>query len=80
MAKHYLDFEKPLVELEREIENLRRFSMGKHIHSERTIKESGRQASSVTKRDILQLNRLANYTAGKAYRPAQDIPLYPIDV
>jgi len=32
MAKHYLDFEKPIVELEKEIENLRRFSMGKHIY------------------------------------------------
>ena len=32
MAKHYLDFEKPLIELEKEIENLRRFSMGKHIY------------------------------------------------
>jgi acetyl-CoA carboxylase carboxyl transferase subunit alpha len=32
MVKHYLDFEKPLIELEREIEKLRRFSMGKHIY------------------------------------------------
>ena len=32
MVKHYLDFEKPLVELEREIENLRKFSSGKHLH------------------------------------------------
>jgi acetyl-CoA carboxylase carboxyl transferase subunit alpha len=32
MAKHYLDFEKPIIELEKEIENLRRFSMGKHIY------------------------------------------------
>lgn len=29
MVKHYLEFEKPLIELEREIENLRRFSKGK---------------------------------------------------
>ena len=29
MVKHYLEFEKPLVELEREIENLKRFSKGK---------------------------------------------------
>jgi acetyl-CoA carboxylase carboxyl transferase subunit alpha len=28
MVKHYLEFEKPLVELEREIENLKRFSKG----------------------------------------------------
>jgi acetyl-CoA carboxylase carboxyl transferase subunit alpha len=32
MVKHYLDFEKPLIEMEREIENLRRFSTGKQIH------------------------------------------------
>jgi acetyl-CoA carboxylase carboxyl transferase subunit alpha len=31
MAKHYLDFEKPLVELEREIEHLKRFSRGKQV-------------------------------------------------
>ena len=29
MVKHYLEFEKPLIELEREIENLKRFSKGK---------------------------------------------------
>ncbi len=29
MVKHYLEFEKPLIELEREIENLKRFSRGK---------------------------------------------------
>ncbi len=32
MVKHYLEFEKPLIELEREIENLRRFSRGKPTH------------------------------------------------
>jgi len=32
MAKHYLDFEKPLIELEREVENLQRFSKGKQTH------------------------------------------------
>ena len=32
MVKHYLEFEKPLIELEREIENLKRFSRGKQIH------------------------------------------------
>ena len=31
MVKHYLDFEKPLVELESEIERLKRFSRGKQI-------------------------------------------------
>jgi acetyl-CoA carboxylase carboxyl transferase subunit alpha len=32
MVKHYLEFEKPLIDLEREIENLKRFSRGKQIH------------------------------------------------
>jgi len=32
MVKHYLDFEKPLVELETEIEHLKRFSKGKQLH------------------------------------------------
>ena len=32
MVRHYLDFEKPLVELEREIEDLKRFSRGKQLH------------------------------------------------
>ncbi len=32
MAKHYLDFEKPLVEIEREIEHLKRFSSGRPLH------------------------------------------------
>jgi acetyl-CoA carboxylase carboxyl transferase subunit alpha len=32
MVKHYLDFEKPLVDLEREIEHLKRFSSGRPLH------------------------------------------------
>jgi acetyl-CoA carboxylase carboxyl transferase subunit alpha len=32
MVRHYLDFEKPLVDLEREIENLKRFSRDKQLH------------------------------------------------
>jgi len=32
MVRHYLDFEKPLVELEREIEDLKRFSRDKQLH------------------------------------------------
>jgi len=32
MVKHYLEFEKPLIELEGEIESLKRFSKGKPIH------------------------------------------------
>lgn len=32
MVRHYLDFEKPLLELEREIEDLKRFSRGRQLH------------------------------------------------
>ncbi len=32
MVKHYLEFEKPLIELEREIEDLKRFSKGRPTH------------------------------------------------
>jgi acetyl-CoA carboxylase carboxyl transferase subunit alpha len=38
VVKHYLDFEKPLVELEREIENLRKFSSGKQLHFSEQLK------------------------------------------
>ena len=38
MVKHYLDFEKPLVELEREIEYLRRLSMDKHHHAQSQLR------------------------------------------
>jgi len=38
MAKHYLDFERPLVELEKEIEDLKRFSNGRQPHFENQLK------------------------------------------
>ena len=38
MVKHYLDFEKPLVELEGEIEHLKRLSLDQAIHSESQLK------------------------------------------
>src|SRR5512139_3196819 len=38
MAKHYLEFEKPLIELEREIENLKRFSRGRPSHFDEQLK------------------------------------------
>jgi acetyl-CoA carboxylase carboxyl transferase subunit alpha len=38
MVKHYLEFEKPLIELEREIENLKRFSRGKQTHFNEQLK------------------------------------------
>ncbi len=34
MVKHYLEFEKPLIEIEKEIEYLRKFSKGRSLHSE----------------------------------------------
>lgn len=38
MVKHYLEFEKPLIEIEREIENLKRFSSGKSLHLQDQLK------------------------------------------
>jgi acetyl-CoA carboxylase carboxyl transferase subunit alpha len=38
MVKHYLDFEKPLVDLEREIDSLRRFSSGRPGHFDEHLK------------------------------------------
>lgn len=38
MVRHYLDFEKPLVELEREVEDLKRFSRDKQLHFNEQLK------------------------------------------
>lgn len=38
MVKHYLDFEKPLLELENEIDHLKRFSKGKSLSIDQQIK------------------------------------------
>jgi acetyl-CoA carboxylase carboxyl transferase subunit alpha len=38
MVKHYLEFEKPLIELEREIENLKRFSKGTPFYFNEQLK------------------------------------------
>jgi len=38
MVKHFLEFEKPLIELEREIVNLKRFSKGKSLHFNEQLK------------------------------------------
>jgi acetyl-CoA carboxylase carboxyl transferase subunit alpha len=38
MVKHYLDFEKPLIELEGEIEHLKRFSSGRQVHFDEHLK------------------------------------------
>ncbi len=39
MVKHYLEFEKPLIELEREIENLKRYSKGRHFQFSGQLKD-----------------------------------------
>jgi acetyl-CoA carboxylase carboxyl transferase subunit alpha len=38
MVKHYIDFEKPLIDLEREIEHLKRLSLDKSIHADHQLK------------------------------------------
>jgi acetyl-CoA carboxylase carboxyl transferase subunit alpha len=38
MVRHYLEFEKPIVELENEIDHLKRFSMDKQIHFNEKLK------------------------------------------
>jgi acetyl-CoA carboxylase carboxyl transferase subunit alpha len=65
MAKHYLDFEKPLIDLEREIEHLRRFSSGRQVHFDehlRNLEEKLRRLqreifSNLTSWQITQLAR-----------------------
>jgi acetyl-CoA carboxylase carboxyl transferase subunit alpha len=65
MVKHYLDFEKPLVELESEIEHLKRFSRGKQIDFGEQLKNledklrrlQGEIFSSLTGWQITQLAR-----------------------
>ncbi len=38
MVKHYLDFEKPLIDIETEIEHLKRFSSGRSLHLDEHLK------------------------------------------
>ena len=65
MVKHYLDFEKPLIELEREIEDLRRLSREKTIYGSgplRNLEEKLRRLqqeifSNLTPWQITQLAR-----------------------
>ena len=78
MVKHYLDFEKPLIDLEREIEHLRRFSSGRQVHFDEHLRNLEEKLHRLQKRDIFQLDRLADYTTGQTYRPTEDIPLYSI--
>jgi acetyl-CoA carboxylase carboxyl transferase subunit alpha len=67
MAKHYLDFEKPLVELEREIEHLRRLSKEKQIHSE------GQLTNLEEKLHRLQKDIFSNLTAWQVTQLARHI-------
>jgi acetyl-CoA carboxylase carboxyl transferase subunit alpha len=49
MVKHYLEFEKPLIELEREIENLKRFSRGKPFQFNEQLKSLEEKLHSLQK-------------------------------
>ncbi len=49
MVKHYLEFEKPLIELEREIENLKRFSKGKPFQFNEQLKSLEEKLRSLQK-------------------------------
>ncbi len=49
MVKHYLEFEKPLIELEREIENLKRFSRGKPFQFHQQLKSLEEKLHSLQK-------------------------------
>jgi acetyl-CoA carboxylase carboxyl transferase subunit alpha len=67
MAKHYLDFEKPLVDLEREIEHLRRLSKEKQIHSD------GQLTNLEEKLHRLQKDIFSNLTAWQVTQLARHI-------
>jgi acetyl-CoA carboxylase carboxyl transferase subunit alpha len=67
MAKHYLDFEKPLVDLEREIEHLRRLSKEKQIHSD------GQLTNLEEKLHRLQKEIFSNLTAWQVTQLARHI-------
>jgi acetyl-CoA carboxylase carboxyl transferase subunit alpha len=55
MVKHYLEFEKPLIELEREIENLKRFSIGKQISFNEPLKNLEEKLHRLQKEIFLNL-------------------------
>ena len=56
MVKHYLDFEKPLVDLEREIEHLRRLSQEKQVHFDSQLRHLEERLSSLQKDIFSNLN------------------------
>ncbi len=49
MVKHYLDFEKPLIELEREIDHLKRLSQEKRIYSDGPLRHLGQKLQQLQK-------------------------------
>ena len=57
MVRHYLDFEKPLVELEREIEALKRFSRGKPLHFNEQLKNLEEKFRRLQKEIFSDLSR-----------------------
>ena len=67
MARHYLDFEKPLIEIETEIEQLRRFSGQRHIHSHDRLR------SLEEKLQQLQREILSHLTAWQVTQMARHI-------
>lgn len=56
MVRHYLDFEKPIVELENEIEHLRRFSRDKQIHFREKLKNLEEKLHRLQKEIYSNLN------------------------
>ncbi len=67
MVKHYLEFEKPLIELEREIENLKRFSRGKPFQFNDQLK------SLEEKLHVLQKEIFSNLTGWQITQLARHI-------
>ena len=67
MVKHYLDFEKPILELESEIEHLKRFSRDKQIHFSDKLK------SLEEKLHRLQKEIFSNLTAWQITQLARHI-------
>jgi acetyl-CoA carboxylase carboxyl transferase subunit alpha len=55
MVRHYLEFEKPLIELEREIENLKRFSIGRQISFNEPLKNLEEKLHRLQKEIFLNL-------------------------
>lgn len=57
MVRHYLDFEKPLIELEREIEHFRRFSTGRAGHFNGQLKNLEEKLQRLKKEIFSNLTR-----------------------